>query len=238
MQHLSGKTGNFANSFSFIIDMSAPQSITEFRHELANSLSHGLGLLFGIISMPILIAMASVNGNTAGLVGASIFGFSYLMVYTFSTLYHGSTLYQSKYVNRIKNFMQMMDHISIYFLIAGTYTPFILIYFLNPMGITLLSILWGLTAIGVVYKIFFTGKYEWFSLLLYLGMGWMLVFFAEPFYTELPTATFVMVAVGGVLYTLGVIFFVWERLRYNHAIWHIFVLAASICHYVAVLLSV
>ncbi|MEL6651148.1 MAG: hemolysin III family protein [Bacteroidota bacterium] len=218
--------------------MKSPLSITEFRHELANSLSHGLGLLFGIVSMPILIALASVHGNTAGLVGASIFGFSFLMVYTFSTLYHGSTLYQSRYVARIQSFMRTMDHISIYFLIAGTYTPFILIYFLDPMGITMLSILWGLTAFGVVFKIFFTCRYEWVSLLLYLGMGWLLVFFAEPFYTELPTATFVMVAVGGALYTLGVIFYVWERLRYNHAIWHIFVLAASICHYVAVLLSV
>ncbi len=216
--------------------ISPSPSKIEFRQELANSLSHGFGFLFGIVSMPILISLASANGNVPGLIGVSIFGFSFLMLYTFSTLYHGSTLYNSLHQGAIKRVMRMMDHISIYFLIAGSYTPFILIYFLNTTGIVLLSVLWGLTLFGTVFKIFFTGKYEFLSLLLYLGMGWILVFVAEPFYTALPPAALIMLAVGGGLYTLGVIFYVWESLRYNHAIWHIFVLAASICHYVSVLL--
>lgn len=218
--------------------MTVSLSKIEFRQELANSLSHGIGLLFGIVSIPILIAIASTNNNVPGLIGASIFGFSFLMVYTFSTLYHGSTLYHSRHQGAIQKAMRVMDHISIYFLIAGSYTPFLLIYFLNATGITLLSILWGLTIIGTIFKIFFTGKYEFVSLFLYLGMGWMLVFVAEPFFTALPLPSLIMIAIGGGLYTLGVVFYVWEKLRYNHAIWHLFVLAASICHYVAVLLVV
>jgi hemolysin III len=208
----------------------------EFRQELANSLSHGFGVLFGFVSIPILIALASTSGNVPGLIGVSIFGFSFLMLYTFSTLYHGSTLYNSLHQNKIKKVMQVMDHISIYFLIAGSYTPFILIYFLNPMGITLLSVLWGLTLIGTIFKIFFTGKYEFVSLVMYLGMGWMMLFVAESFFITLPLSSLVMVIIGGGLYTLGVVFYVWEKLLYNHAIWHIFVLAASICHYVSILL--
>lgn len=211
-------------------------SNTEFRQELANSLSHGFGVLFGFVSIPILIALASTSGNVPGLIGVSVFGFSFLMLFTFSTLYHGSTLYNSLHQNAIKKAMRVMDHISIYFLIAGSYTPFILIYFLNPMGITLLSVLWGLTLIGTIFKIFFTGKYEFVSLVLYLGMGWMMLFVAESFFITLPLSSLVMVIIGGGLYTLGVVFYVWEKLVYNHAIWHIFVLAASICHYVSILL--
>lgn len=200
--------------------------------ELANSISHGFGLLFGIVGVPLLIATATTNGNVAGIVGASIFGFAFLLMFTASTLYHGFSNPQ------VKRVMRILDHISIYVLIAGSYTPFILLYLLNPAGITMLSVLWGMTLLGVIYKIFFLGKYKRLSLIIYLTMGWMLLFVAKPFFESVSTATLVLVVTGGVLYTLGVIFYRWESLKFHHAIWHGFVLAAAVCHYVAVLLSV
>ncbi|WP_020529998.1 PAQR family membrane homeostasis protein TrhA [Flexithrix dorotheae] len=202
------------------------------KNELANSISHGFGLLFGIISIPILIGFSISQESISGIVGVSIYGFSFLMVYTFSTLYH------SIKIPKVTEVLRTLDHISIYFLIAGSYTPFILIYFLTPAGITILSILWGLTLLGIVFKIFFTQKYNYLSTIIYLLMGWILVFAPESFLDNLPASSFILLCVGGGLYTLGVVFYLWEKLPYNHAIWHIFVLAASICHYVAILMSI
>lgn len=202
------------------------------REEFANSLSHGLGLIFGIISLPIPIAIAANNGNIPGMVGASIFGFGFLMVFTFSTLYHAFSN------PRIKEALRVMDHISIYFLIAGTYTPFLLVFMFNTTGITVLSILWGAVLVGTVFKIFATGKWNIISTLMYLLMGWSILFVPGEFFGSLTTDCLTLVAIGGGLYTLGVVFYLWEKVPYNHAIWHLFVLGGAICHYVAVLLSV
>ncbi len=202
------------------------------KQELANSISHAFGMLFGIIGMPILIATAVKNGNTTGLVGASIFGFSFLMVYTASTLYHG---FQHPEVKRV---LKIIDHISIYFLIAGSYTPFILLFYFNPTGIVLLAVLWSLTLLGIIFKIFFVDRFTYLSTAIYLVMGWMLLIVIKPFFANLPLSITVMLTLGGVLYSLGVIFFLWTKYFYHHLVWHIFVLAASICHFVAVLLAV
>jgi len=202
------------------------------REELANSLTHGFGLLFGIISLPILLVLTAQNGNIAGMVGVSVYGFSFLMLFAFSTLYHS---FQHPV---LKSIFQKIDHISIYFLIAGTYTPLILLYLFNATGIALLSGLWGLAALGIIFKLFFTGKFEKLSLLIYLGMGWAVVLVAKPFFANMSVGVLSLIATGGGLYTLGVVFYAWEKLPYNHAIWHLFVLAAGICHYVAVLLAV
>ena len=206
--------------------------MTSFKQELANSLTHGFGVLFGIVGIPVLIATAATQGNVPGLVGAAIFGFSFLMVYGFSTLYH------SVGHPPLKRVLRILDHISIYFLIAGSYTPFILSYMLDPTGITLLSVLWGLALLGIAFKVFFTGKFDRVSTGVYLGMGWMLVFVGRRFLEALPGEVMWMLAAGGLSYTLGVVFYTWKRLPYHHAIWHLFVLAGSICHYVAVLLAV
>jgi hemolysin III len=206
--------------------------IPNLKQELANSISHAFGMLFGIIGMPILIATAIKNGNTTGLVGASVFGFSFLMVYTASTLYHG---FQHPEVKRI---LKIIDHISIYFLIAGSYTPFILLFFFNPTGIVLLAVLWSLTLLGIIFKIFFVDRFTYLSTAIYLLMGWMLLIVIKPFFANLPLSITVMLTLGGVLYSLGVIFFLWTKYFYHHLVWHIFVLAASICHFVAVLLAV
>ena len=206
----------------------------EFRikQELVNSIIHGFGILFGIVSIPILIALATKSNNTPGIIGAAIYGFCFLMVFTFSTLYHGFQHAQ------VKSILQILDHISIYFLIAGTYTPFLLIYMNNAFGITLLSILWGLTALGILFKIFFTGRWDKLSTFFYVAMGCILVVGGRTFFVSLPKPVLIMIIIGGVLYILGVIFYLWEKYKFNHALWHFFVLAAAICHYVAILLAV
>ena len=202
------------------------------KQELVNSIIHGFGILFGIVSIPILIALATKSDNTPGIIGAAIYGFCFLMVFAFSTLYHGFQQAQ------VKEILQILDHISIYFLIAGTYTPFLLIYMNNAFGITLLSVLWGLTALGSIYKIFFTGRWDKLSTFIYLAMGWIMIVGGRTFFVSLPTPVLIMIFIGGGLYRLGVIFYLWEKYTYNHAIWHFFVLAAAICHYVAILLAV
>ena len=202
------------------------------RQEVANSISHGFGILFGIVCLPVLIAFATKHGSAAGIVGTCIYGFSFLMVYTFSTLYH------SFQEIKIKAILKKFDHISIYFLIAGTYTPFILIYLNNTVGIAMLVALWGLTLIGIFFKAFHAGKYEKLSVSIYLLMGWILLAAGKTFFISLPLPVITMVAAGGILYTLGVIFYVWKGFTYHHAVWHFFVLAAGICHYTAVLLAV
>ena len=204
----------------------------QIKAELVNSITHGFGILFGIVCIPILIAMATKSDNTPGIIGAAIYGFCFLMVFTFSTLYHGFQHAQAKEV------LQILDHISIYFLIAGTYTPFLLIYMNDAFGITLLSVLWGLTALGTVFKIFYTGRWNKLSTIIYLAMGWIMVAGGRTFFVALPQPVLIMLLIGGALYSLGVIFYLWHKYTYNHAVWHFFVLAAAICHYVAILLAV
>jgi hemolysin III len=193
---------------------------------------HGFGIIFGIVSIPILIAFAIKSDNIAGIIGAAIYGFSFLQLFTFSTLYHGIQHTQAKRT------LEILDHISIYFLISGTYTPFLLMYMRNSFGITLLSILWGLTALGILYKIFFIGKWKVFSTLIYIGMGCIMVVGGRTFFESIPSNILTMILIGAALYLIGVVFYLWKKYPYNHAVWHFFVLAAAICHYVAILLAV
>jgi hemolysin III len=203
-----------------------------FLLETINSFSHGLGVLFGIIGMPILIWCAIKNNHISAITGAAIYGVSFLMLFTFSTLYHGFNK------PAIKKKLKVLDHISIYFLIAGTYTPFILIYVNNTFGITLLFVLWGLTLIGIFFKLFFTGRFELVSTAIYVLMGWILFAGGKTFFTAMPAPVIALLATGGVLYSAGVVFYLWQKLTYHHFIWHLFVLAAAICHYAAILISV
>jgi hemolysin III len=202
------------------------------RQEVVHSMIHAFGILFGIIAIPILTALAAKNANVAGIVGASIYGFSFLMLFSFSTIYHG---FQHPQVKRV---LEIFDHISIYFLIAGTYTPFLLIYLRNSFGITLLVILWSLTLLGIFFKIFFTGRFEIISVVIYLLMGWIMVAGGKVFFTAVPTDVLIFLFIGGGLYSVGVIFYLWRGFSWHHALWHFFVLAAAVCHYVAVLLAV
>jgi hemolysin III len=205
---------------------------TRLKQELVNSIMHGFGILFGLISIPVLITLSVKNNNPNGIIGSSIYGFCFLMVFTFSTLYHG---FQHE---KVKRALKILDHISIYYLIAGTYTPLILIYNRNGFGITLLCVLWSLTIIGTIFKIFYCGKWEVISTVIYLLMGWSMLAGGNSFFLKMPAAVFQMIIAGGIIYSFGVIFYLWDRYFYSHAVWHLFVLAAAICHYVAILLSV
>lgn len=202
------------------------------KQEAVHSIIHAFGILFGIISIPILTALAAKNANVPGIVGASIYGFSFLMLFTFSTLYHS---FQHPHIKRV---LEILDHISIYFLIAGTYTPFLLIYLSNSFGITLLSILWGLTLLGIFFKIFFTGRFEVVSLIIYFLMGWIFIVGGKRFVSAVPPDVLIFIIIGAVLYSIGIIFYLWQKFIWHHAVWHFFVLAAAVCHYVAVLLAV
>jgi len=208
------------------------ESIRELRREMANALTHGMGILFGIASIPVLSAIGADTGNIPGMVGATIYAFSFLMLFTFSTIYHST---QNQDAKRI---LRTFDHISIYFLIAGTYTPFLLVYMLDAFGIALLSIQWTLVFIGVIFKAFFTGRFKVASTLIYIAMGWLLLAGGKRFFVALPTPILILLIVGGVLYTAGSVFYLNKKIYHHHAIWHIFVLSAAICHYVAVLLTV
>jgi len=212
--------------------MQAPKPNTQIQQELVNSIVHGFGIIFGIVSIPILIAFAIKSNNTPGVIGAAIYGFCFLQLFTFSTLYHGFQHAQAKRI------FEILDHISIYFLISGTYTPFLLIYMNNAFGITLLAVLWGLTAIGIVFKIFFTGKWDIISTFVYIAMGCIMIVGGRTFFETIPAEVLTMILIGGALYLLGVIFYLWKKYPYNHAVWHFFVLAAAVCHYVAILLAV
>ncbi|MBX9785085.1 MAG: hemolysin III family protein [Chitinophagaceae bacterium] len=204
----------------------------DLRLEIANSITHGIGIIFGMAALPVLSALAATKENTIGVVGAAVYGFCFLLLFSFSTLYHA---FQHP---RAKKVLHVFDHISIYFLIAGTYTPFLLNYMLNARGITMLCVLWGLTLLGILFKVFFTGKFNFVSTLVYVGMGWILVFSGKDFFNTIPASVLTMIVIGGVLYTTGVLFYLWEKLYYHHVIWHLFVLSAAVCHYVAVLLMV
>lgn len=200
--------------------------------EMANAITHGFGVLIGIASLPVVTAISTKVDRPSAIVAAAIYAFSFIMLFTFSTLYHATTQPEAKRV------LKVLDHISIYFLIAGTYTPFLLIYMLNGFGITLLSILWGLSFIGILFKIFFAGRLKILSTLIYLAMGWMLLVGGKTFFMTLPTSVIVMLVVGGGIYSLGTIFYLNKKLVWHHVIWHIFVLVGAICHYVSVLLAV
>ncbi len=212
--------------------MQTETSELRLKQEIVNSIMHGFGILFGIISIPILITLSVKANNLNGIIGSSIYGFCFLMVFTFSTLYHG---FQHE---KVKQALKVFDHISIYYLIAGTYTPLILIYNHNSFGITLLCVLWGLSIIGTIFKIFYCGRWEIISTAIYLLMGWSMLAGGNTFFLRMPNMVLQMVIAGGVIYSLGVIFYLWEKYTYSHAVWHLFVLAAAICHYVAILLSV
>lgn len=201
------------------------------KQEIVNGLTAGPGILFGVSGIPVLIGLAIAHNNLPGIIGSGIYGFCFLFLFTSSTIYH--------FVQEpgLKKLFRIIDHISIYFLIAGTYTPFLLVYMNNRFGITLLSILWVLTALGIIFKIYLTGKYEFVSTLMYVFMGWIMLAGGRRFFHDLPTPVLVLIAVGGLLYTTGVLFYTRDKHTYSHAVWHLFVLVAAVVHYVAVLLA-
>lgn len=201
------------------------------KQEVVNGLIHGFGVLFGVSGLPVLTGMATAHGNIPGVIGSGIYGFCFLLLFTCSTVYH---LVRDQVIKRL---FMIFDHISIYFLIAGTYTPFLLVYFNSPFGITLLAVLWSLALAGIIFKARFTGRFEIVSTIIYFLMGWIMVVGGRTFFHYLPLEVLVLLLVGAGLYSAGIFFYIWDKYLYTHAIWHSLVLVASICHYVAVLLA-
>ncbi len=204
-----------------------PQSLGE---EIANSISHGVAFLLAVAGTPVLVINAVQRGSVAGVVGASIFAATMMLLYLTSTLYH--VLPQ----NRAKQFFQILDHGAIYLLIAGTYTPFTLGVLHGTWGWTLFGLVWGLALIGVLLKSFGGIRYPRLSTALYLAMGWLVVIAIKPMWQLMPAWGLFWLLAGGIAYTLGVIFFAAdERVRFAHFVWHLFVAAGTACHFFAVL---
>ncbi|CAN5285682.1 hemolysin III family protein [soil metagenome] len=201
-----------------------------FGEEMANSISHGLGLVGAAIGAPVLLWAAWMQGSTHFFIGAAVFAATMLLLYLGSTLYHAWPKTQFKHA------LQVLDHSAIFLLIAGTYTPLALGPLRGPLGWAVLMVIWALAICGVFLKtkrgVLHRPK---LALALYLGMGWMVLLVLRPLAQAVPATTLFWLIGGGLAYTLGVIFFVREHVRYNHFVWHVFVLAGTLCHYVAVL---
>ncbi len=197
--------------------------------EIANSVSHGVGFLAAVAASPVLIFSAVQHGSSAGIVGASVFAFTMLLLYITSTLYH--TLAR----NKAKRVFQVLDHGAIFLLIAGTYTPFTLGVLRGAWGWTLFGIVWGIAVVGVVLKSIGGVRYQKLSTILYLAMGWIIIIAVKPLYLNMPSWGLFWLLAGGAAYTAGVGFYAADRIRYAHFIWHLFVIAGTACHFIAVL---
>ncbi len=196
--------------------------------EVANAVTHGIGALLSIARLVALVILAAHEGSVWKVVAASIYGASLVTLYTASTIYHSLPLGSAKRV------FQRLDYCAIYFLIAGTYTPFLLVSLRGALGWSLFGVVWALAVAGIVLESVVRERIEKLSLGLYLLMGWMIVGVSVQLFRQLAPAGTVLLAAGGIFYTLGVAFYVWRSLRYHHAIWHLFVLGGSVCHYLTV----
>jgi hemolysin III len=196
--------------------------------EIANAVTHGLGLAASLILLPFLVGASASRGDLRLLVGCCVFAGSLVTLYAASTVYHALP------TSRAKQVLQIIDHGAIYLLIAGTYTPFTLGVLRGVWGWTLFGIVWGLAAMGILYKSLLGLRFPRFSIWLYLLMGWLAIFAVRPLAQALPRAGLLWLLVGGLLYTVGTIFYLRDRPRYSHTIWHLFVLGGSACHVVAV----
>lgn len=199
-----------------------PFSIGE---EIAHSVTHGIGAGLGIAALVILVVLAAQQGDAWRVVSFSIYGSSLILLYMASTLYHGIQHKKAKYV------FEILDHSAIYLLIAGTYTPFLLVLLRGAWGWSMFGVIWALAITGIVFKSIFMKKMERVSLGLYIAMGWLIVIMLKPMMAHLPKAGFMWLASGGLCYTLGAVFYAWRSLKWAHMVWHLFVLAGSILHF-------
>lgn len=199
-----------------------------FGEELAHSVTHGVGLLASVAGLVVLVVLAAGTGDPWRIVACSIYAATLVLLYATSTLYHALS------ATRARRVLQVLDHSAIFLLIAGTYTPFALVNLRGPWGWTLLGIVWGLAVAGVTAKAVFGTRWPIISTSLYLAMGWTAVIAVNPILAHVAPGGIVWLVAGGLAYTSGVVFYAWGRLRYSHAVWHVFVLAGSVCHFIAV----
>ncbi|MFP4973954.1 hemolysin III family protein [Paenibacillus sp. CN-4] len=200
------------------------------REEIANAITHGIGTVLSVAALVLLVVFATQKGTAWHVVSYSIYGTTMLLLYLNSTLVH------SLKEGKLKDLFEFFDHSSIYLFIAGTYTPFLLIAVRGTLGWSLFGVIWGIAFAGVLFKAFFTKRFLFMSTLFYIGMGWLIVLAWGPLTASIASGGIALLVAGGLLYTLGTIFYVWRGFPYHHAIWHVFVLAGSVTHFFAVLI--
>ena len=209
-----------------------PGLVPHPREELANALTHGVGAAAALAAGAVLVTLAALRGDGWILAASIVFGVAMLLLYTASTLYHAVTH------PVVKGRLKVFDHCAIYLLIAGTYTPFTLVGLRGPTGWWLFGAIWTLALAGVVFKLFYTGRFRKLSTGIYIAMGWLVVVAIKPMWQSFDGWTLGWLLAGGLSYTFGTFFYHRESMRYSHAIWHLFVLGGSICHYISVLAMV
>lgn len=199
--------------------------------EIFNSVTHGVGIALACVGFGILLILSSVRGDAWAVVSSSIYCFTLFVLYLASTLYHAIS-------NRsVKGVLRILDHCSIFILIAGTYTPFTLITLRGPLGWSLFGVVWGAAIIGIILNAVDIKKFSKLSMVCYVAMGWVIVFAIKPLYQSLQLPGLILLVAGGLSYTVGIIFYAKDH-KYMHAIWHLFVLAGSVCHYLCIALYV
>jgi hemolysin III len=199
---------------------------------LANTVTHGVGLAFSVAGLAFLVVTASLRGGIRHVLACGVYGATLVILYLASTMYHASR------GPRVRKAWRVVDHAAIYLLIAGTYTPFALVSLRGGWGWSVFGVAWGLAVLGVIFKILFTGRYAILSMSLYLAMGWIAVVIIKPLLTRLPPGAVWWLLAGGLCYTVGAVFCGWKKWRHHHAIWHLFVMAGSTCHFFAVMFYV
>lgn len=200
--------------------------------EVANAVTHGVGIVAAVAGGAVLITLAAIFGDAWHVTGAAVYVTALILLFTASTLYHAIPH------PRAKAPLKVFDHCAIYLLIAGTYTPFTLVGLRGGWGWALFGTIWSLAAAGIIFKLFFTGRFRFVSTAIYVAMGWMVLVAAGPLVQSVPEASVYWLVVGGVLYTAGTVFYHYERIPYFHSIWHLFVLAGAVSHFVAVFYQV
>lgn len=205
------------------------QRVLSANEEMANVITHGVGFLFALVALPVLVIVSYERSTTIGLIGTMVYAFSLLLMFSSSTIYHALHEPKAKFV------MKKMDHIAIYFLIAGSYTFIILNRMINEMGYTFLAVLWGMAVVGIWFKAKYAHRFNFFSTMIYIFMGYILLFQPWAFLTVLTRDGAMLLIAGGLFYTVGAIFYLWKSLVWGHTIWHLLVLAAVVCHYLGFL---
>lgn len=200
--------------------------------EIFNSTTHGTGFLLSVAGLVLCVAFSVKVKNVYAIVSSSIYGASLILLYISSTLYHSFP------EGKVKSVFKFFDHTSIYILIAGTYTPFALLPLRGVLGWTIFGIIWGLALLGILFKSFFINKTDILSTIIYIIMGWIIIFAIKQVYLSIPRISFVFLVIGGIAYTLGTIFYILDRLFFFHIVWHLFVLAGSITHFFSIFLYI
>lgn len=198
------------------------------KEEFINVLSHGIGFIFSIAALVILVISASLTGDVWHIVSFSIYGFSLVLLYLASTLFHSAKNL------KLRKRLNVFDHASIFVLIAGTYTPYLLVTLRGPWGWSLFGVVWGFALLGVILKLFFTGRFRLLSSIAYVAMGWIIIIAIKPLIQNLDTGGLVWLLAGGVAYTLGAVLYMLKNMPYNHATFHFFVLIGSACHFISI----